>query len=88
MADFGKSLKLNTSENILKILKTPKNTPGQNLEKTAQCSTKLIQLNPLRVNFTKWSNTLKQIVGNLLTNFLSVLEHFVGLALKGLTIHI
>ena len=35
-------------------------------------------------NFTKWSNTLKQIVGKLPTNCLSVLDHFVKLALKGL----
>ena len=36
------------------------------------------------VNFTKWSNTLKQFVGSLPTNCLSVFAHFVGLALKGL----
>ena len=42
-------------------------------------------LNPLSTNFTKWSNTLKQFVGNLPTNCLSVFNHFVGLALKGLT---
>ena len=41
-------------------------------------------LNPLSANFTKWSNTLKQFVGNLPTNCLSVFGHFVGLALKGL----
>ena len=39
---------------------------------------------PLSGNPTKWSNTLKQIVGNFLTNCLSVFDHFVGLALKGL----
>ena len=39
--------------------------------------------NLLNANFTKWSNTLKQIVGNLPTNCLSVFDHFVGLALKG-----
>ena len=39
-------------------------------------------LNPLSAYPTKWSNTLKQFVGNLLTNCLSVLDHFVGLALK------
>ena len=44
-------------------------------------------LNPLSANFTKWSNTLKQFVGNLPTNCLSVFEHFVGLALKGLKYH-
>ena len=40
--------------------------------------------NPLSANFTKWSNTLKQFVGNLPTNYLSVIGHFVGLTLKGL----
>ena len=42
------------------------------------------QLNPLRANPTKWSNTLKHFVGNLPTNCLSVFDHFVELALKGL----
>ena len=42
------------------------------------------KLNPLSANFTKWSNTLKQFVGNLPTNCLSVFDHFVGLALKRL----
>ena len=41
-------------------------------------------LNPFKCHFTKWSNTLKQFVGNLQTNCLSVFDHFVGLALKGL----
>ena len=39
---------------------------------------------PLSANPTKWSNTLKQLVGNLPTNCLSVFDHFVKLALKGL----
>ena len=41
-------------------------------------------INPLSTNPTKWSNTLKQFVGKPPTN-LSVFDHFVGLALKGLT---
>ena len=41
-------------------------------------------LNPLSANPIKWSNTLKQFVSNLLTNCVSVLDHFVILALKGL----
>ena len=41
-------------------------------------------VNPLNVNFTKWSNTLKQFIGNLATNCLGVFDHFAGLALKGL----
>ena len=40
--------------------------------------------NPFSANFTKWSNTLKQFVGKLLTICLSVFDHFVGLALNGL----
>ena len=38
---------------------------------------------PLNDNSTKWSNTLKQFVGKLPANILSVVDHFVGLALKG-----
>ena len=41
--------------------------------------------NPLSTNITKWSNTLKQFVGKLPTDCLSVFDHFVGLALKELT---
>ena len=42
--------------------------------------------NLLSANFTKWSNTLKQLVAKLPTNCLSVFDHFVGLALAGLTV--
>ena len=41
-------------------------------------------LNHLSAKTTKWSNTLKQFVGNLPTNCLSMFDHFVGLVLKGL----
>ena len=41
-------------------------------------------LNPLSNNPTKWSNTLKQFVGKLPTNCLSLFDHFVGLELKEL----
>ena len=43
-----------------------------------------VGFNSLSANPTKWSNTLKQFVGNLPTNCLSVFDHFVILALKGL----
>ena len=43
-----------------------------------------IRLNPLRANHTKWSNTLKQFVGKLPTNCLSVFDHLLTLALQGL----
>ena len=41
-------------------------------------------VNPLSANPTNCSNTLKQFVGNFPTNCLSVFDHFVKLALKGL----
>ena len=44
----------------------------------------ITHLNPLSANPTKWSNTLKQFVGKLPTNCLSVFDYFVELALKGL----
>ena len=43
-----------------------------------------IIFNPLSVNPTKQSNTLKQFVSNLPANFLSVFDNYVGLTLKGL----
>ena len=42
--------------------------------------------NPLSANPTKWPNTLRQFVGKLPTNYLSVFGHSVNLALKGLTV--
>ena len=45
-----------------------------------------LKFNPLSANFAKWSNTLKQFVGSLPTNYLSVFDHFVQLALKGLNL--
>ena len=44
----------------------------------------LFVINPLSANPRKWSNTLKQFVGHLPTNYLSVIDHFVKLAQKGL----
>ena len=45
----------------------------------------VMKVNPLSSNPTTWSNTLKQFVGNLPTNCLSVSDHLVGSALKGLS---
>ena len=42
-------------------------------------------VNPLNANPTKWSNILKQLLGNLPTNCLIVFHNFVGLVLKGLS---
>ena len=47
---------------------------------------KVTLINPLSGKLIKWLNTLKQFVGNLPTNYLSVFDHFVGLAPKGLNI--
>ena len=44
----------------------------------------MTHFNPLIANPTKWPNTLKQFVGKLLSNCLSVFDHFVKVALKGL----
>ena len=44
--------------------------------------------NPLSANPAKWSNTLKQFVGKLLTTCLSVFDHFVKLALKDFRISV
>ena len=41
-------------------------------------------VNPISANLTKWSNTLKQFVGKLLANCLSMFDHFMKLVLKGL----
>ena len=48
------------------------------------CSLNIQNLNPLSAKFIKWSNILKQFVGKLPANCLSVFDHFSGLALKGL----
>ena len=44
---------------------------------------KRVIFNLLSANPTKWSNSLKSFVCNLPTNCLSVLDRFVGLAVKG-----
>ena len=41
-------------------------------------------MNPLNVNPPNWSNTMKRFVGCCGQNCLSVFDHFVSLALKGL----
>ena len=47
---------------------------------------KVTLLNPLNANPTKWANTLKQFVGKLPMNCLSVFDHFVKFTFKGLTL--
>ena len=52
--------------------------------KNCHLYTLIVGINPLIANIPKWSNTLKQSVGKLPMNCLSVIDHFVGLALKEL----
>ena len=55
------------------------------VERNLSCSKKRFlcysDLNPLRANASKWSNTLRQFFGN---SRKSVFDYFVGLVLKGL----
>ena len=44
----------------------------------------ILRFNPLSANPAKWSDTLKQFIGKLPTNCLSVFDHFMKLMLKGL----
>ena len=59
-------------------------TPTVEITNHIEYNTRCYFINSLRADPTKWSKTLKQFVGNLPTNCLSVFDHFVGLALKGL----
>ena len=57
----------------------------QNMSLLATCiGVSSIGFNPLSANITKWSNILKEFVGQFPTNCLSVFDDFVGLVLKGL----
>ena len=67
------------------LLNTLHEIPFSHAQKTNQFKVDLqIIFNPLSANPTKWSNKLKQFVGKLPTNCLSVFDHFVGLVLQGL----
>ena len=70
-------------KNIIKPLLTWSVHLTSNLQITLGL-VKLNLLNHLYANPTKWPNTHKQFVGKLPTNCLSVFDHFVKLALKGL----
>ena len=60
-----------------KIFVISKNTKQKDTSKNGT------EVNPLSANPIKWPNTLKQFVGKLPTNCLSVFDHFVKFALKG-----
>ena len=66
-----------------KIRLSGKNYLASGLNAILYALSYLYTFNPLSANFIKWSNTLKQFVGKLPTNCLSVFDYFVGLALKG-----
>ena len=66
------------------LYEAPGILPSFEQKMNTEYRTKSHNINPLSVNFTKWSNTLKQFVGKLPTNCLSVFDHFAGLAFKGL----
>ena len=68
------------------MLGTPKYILIKNILYIIDYSTLVVY--PLSANPTKWSNTLKQFVGNLPAICLNVFDHFVGLAIKGLMIKI
>ena len=64
------------------------NTRNKNLKSTFDFeqdnSLSFLDVKPLSANPTKWSNTLKQFLGKMPTNCLSVFDYFVKQALKGL----
>ena len=73
-----------------KIQKQMQRLP-QRTQKENSCSVTLVgsldrSIKTLSANPTKLSNTLKQFVGKFPTNCVSVFDHFVGLALKGLNL--
>ena len=80
--DKGGNVLLETQVKIFKQNKKNSTNDTKTEEDSNQTA-----FNPLNSNPEKWSNTLKQIVGNLPTICLSVFDHFMNLALKGLTNH-
>ena len=76
-----------SQQEILEIMESSvQYTPRCRSQQTSKMNGLATIVNPLSANFTKWSNTLKQFVGNLPTNWLSAFGHFVGLAFKRLKI--
>ena len=69
---------------LLLTFSTPSNTKHLENRSSSQMKHKI---KALGANSTKWSNTLKQFVGSLPRNWLSVFGHFVGLALQGLNLY-
>ena len=83
---LGTSFFLITSGRLLLFTILEPNFQSDFYNQSAQTKYLLLEItfNHLSANFTKWSNTLKQFVGNFPKNCLSVFDHFVGLALQRL----
>ena len=81
---YSVRIRKNTDQNILEFGLFSRSENIKNSHPSVHNSFLSSGVNPLSANPTKWSNTLKQFVGFLPTNCLSVFDHFVGLALKGL----
>ena len=64
------------------------NTASANTARFLKHTWSFSNIIPLRADPTKWSNTIKQLVGKLPTNCLSVFDHSVGLVPKGLCIKV
>ena len=62
-----KTLLQQLSENIKPIHQVENTTFNNNVDVTNKCNLIKDCVNPLSAKFTKWSNTLKQFVGNLPT---------------------
>ena len=82
---------INGTYAIFKIIKTFKKSMKGKITSLPQSKYKLKpylfrNVNSISAYPTKWSKTLKQFAGNLPTNYLSVFDQFVRLALKGLII--
>ena len=71
---YSKKL-LKCTEDIKKTWNVMKDTIGKSKIKSPNLPRKL---NPLSANPTEWSNTLKQFVGKLPTNCLSVFDREIG----------
>ena len=74
--------KLDFESDLNGIIKLRKSYPNNPLNVSLDLNYLKDMINLLSTKITKWSNTLKQFVGNLPTNCLNEFDHFVGLALK------
>ena len=82
----GSKFKCLVRKEIFSGLILPWDNPKMDIFRTIDRKPKGDILKPLSAKPTKWSNTLKQFVGNLQTNCLSVFGHCVILALKRLKV--